>query len=90
MMAWATTRADVTCDTPVAVSDNRYADTALPGPFFVRILLWLLILGVFPLSVTSAALSFNLEVLGRIPYAALPPERHVQLFERVLARLENR
>lgn len=36
----------------------------LPGPLFLRVILWLAIWWVFPLSVTCSALSFRLEVLG--------------------------
>lgn len=88
-MEWRTNRADVTCDTHVAASDNQQVLCKLPGPLLVRIALWLLIFVVCPLSVTAASLSFHLEVLGRIPYAALPPGApRVDLAERVLVCLE--
>jgi len=87
-MAWATKRPDVTCDTPVTMSDNRYRATCLPGPLLVRILLWLLIFAAFPLSVTASVLSFRIEVLRCTTYAALPAERSMPLAERVLVRLE--
>jgi hypothetical protein len=90
MMAWTTTsRPDVTCDTPVTMSDNRYSAPVLPGPLFVRIALWIAICCLFPLSVTAATVSFNLEVLGRIPNAALPPGACVHLSEQVLVYLEK-
>src|SRR5437899_11989966 len=90
MMAWDTKRADVTCDTTsqCLITGIR---TSLPGPLLIRILLWLLIFAVFPLSVTAATLSFQIEVLGCTTYAALPPgsTASVELTERVLARLEK-
>jgi hypothetical protein len=69
----------------------------LPGRLVVRLVLWSLIFVVFPLSGTSAVLSFNLEVLGRINS---PHNRGVlrkdgelaatlDLAERVLLRLED-
>lgn len=85
-MAWATKRTDVTCDapSPCPITGTR---TALPGWFLIRILLWLLVFAVFPLSVTAASLSFRIEVLGCTTYAALPPERPLPLAERVLVYL---
>jgi len=47
----------------------------LPGPFLVRLVLWVALLLVFPLPQGVAALSFRIEVLGDITIAAaLPPE----------------
>jgi hypothetical protein len=51
------------------------------------LLSWL-IFAVFPLSVTAARFSFNLEVVGRTLPGALPAERSMPLAERVLVRLE--
>jgi hypothetical protein len=86
-IAWG--KGDVTCDATVTMSDNRYRATCLPGPLLVRIILWLLVFAVFPLSVTAARLSFNLEVLRCTTYAALPPGACVHLSERVLVYLEK-
>lgn len=67
----------------------------LPGPLIVRLCLWLLVFAVFPLSVTTAALSFQVEVLGRTlraPCVACSREPFVlkteSLSARVLRRLE--
>jgi hypothetical protein len=47
----------------------------LPGPFFVRVALWLALLMVCPLPSSTVALSFRIEVLGDTTFAAaLPPE----------------
>jgi len=56
-----------------------------------RLLVWLFVSALFPLSVTATILSFNLEVLHRTTALALPPGAHVQdtLAERVLSRLEQ-
>ena len=54
----------------------------------VRLILWLVVSALFPLSVTGTVLSFKLEVLRVTTPPALPPERHLDLAERVLARLE--
>jgi hypothetical protein len=54
----------------------------------VRLILWLVVSALFPLSVTGTVLSFKLEVLRVTTFPALPPERHLDLAERVLARLE--
>jgi hypothetical protein len=90
MMAWTTSRSDVTCDIPSQCPITGKTDFVLPGPLLIRIILWLLVFAVFPLSVTAATVSFNLEVLGRIPYAALPPGAPcVDVSERVLVYLEK-
>jgi hypothetical protein len=72
-------------------SDNRYRvylfDRILG--FFPRLALWLLVSFAFPLSVTAAALSFQVEVLGRTTQSALPQERSLTLAERVLVRLQQ-
>lgn len=74
------------------ISDNRYLDITLPGPLLGRILLWLFIFAVFPLSVTAASLSWNLEVRGRTTsHTRTCGERTSAtrlLSERILARLE--
>lgn len=82
MMEWRTN-----IETRYLLSD--VTSVRLPGSLLLRILLWLLIFAAFPLSVTAARLSFNLEVLGRSIPAALPPERTVTLAERVLLHLEK-
>ena len=99
-MAWTTSRPDVTCDTPIqcpitgivtpldSTNDQKLCKLILPGPLFIRIILWLLVFAVFPLSVTSAVLSFRVEVLGSTIPGALPAERSMPLAERVLVRLE--
>jgi hypothetical protein len=47
----------------------------LPGPFLVRVGLWLALLLACPLPPSTAALSFRIEVLGDTTFAAaLPPE----------------
>jgi len=67
----------------------------LPGPLLVRLAIWLCICLVFPLSVTTLQLSFQLEVLGSITsrpdrVLAWGQERCcVELTERVLAYLEK-
>ena len=89
MIEWRTSRPDVTCDTPSQVPITGKTGILLPGPLAVRILLWLLIFAAFPLSVTAAQLSFNLEVRRHTLPAALPPGApRVDLAERVLIRLE--
>ncbi len=89
MMEWRTGRPVSNVTGMASRPITGITDIVLPGPFPIRILLWLLIFATFPLSVTAARLSFNLEVRGRTPYAALPPECRVDLSERVLARLEK-
>jgi hypothetical protein len=81
---------DVTCVTSEPQCPITGSQTLLlPGPFLVRILLWLVIFIACPLSVTAAQLSFRLEVIGCTTYAALPAERCMTLAERTLARLEK-
>jgi len=53
-----------------------------------RLVVWLFVSACFPLSVTGTVLSFKLEVLRVTTFPALPPERHLDLAERVLVRLE--
>lgn len=77
-MEWRTNRADVTCDSPAPMSDNRYADIRLPGPLILRILLWLLTFLIFPVTGTAAQVSFKREVLGE--RSALPVVQPPQLF----------
>lgn len=89
MMEWRTPPADVTCDIPAPVSDNRYSAPVLPGFLLVRFLLWLLVFAAFPLSVTAARVSFKTKVLRRTIPGALPAERSMLLAERVLLRLEQ-
>ena len=68
----------------------------LPGPLPLRVLLWLAVYLVFPFSVTTALLSFQVEVLGSItsqPARTLAwgQERNLlgDLAERVLVYLEK-
>ena len=95
MMAWGTSRPDVTCDTLSQCPITGKTDIFLPGPLLIRILLWLLIFAVFPLSVTAARLSFNIEVRGYTTYAPGRSAEKVEvapsvpLAERVLVRLET-
>lgn len=67
----------------------------LPGPLLVRLILWLLVFAVFPVSVTTALYSFQVEVLGgiKLPSAAVACSREPFVLkkgmsERVLTRLE--
>jgi hypothetical protein len=78
-----------------AIRNKRRGDASLllPGPFLVRIVLWFVVFVLFPLSGTSALLSFQLEVLGRInspTWACQKSEcaASLNLAERVLLRLE--
>jgi hypothetical protein len=63
----------------------------LPGPFPLRLALWLALqLAFFPLSGTSAALSFQLEVLGGTTVGARPVESAtLNPSEQVLVYLEQ-
>jgi hypothetical protein len=54
-----------------------------------RFALWLLALVLFPLPVNLYARSFEVEVLERITFAALPQERPLEMTERVLTYLES-
>lgn len=89
MMEWRTARPESDVTAPASHPITGKTDIQLPGPFLVRILLWCLVFVAFPVSVTAASLSFKIEVLGCIPYAALPAERSMTLAERVLLRLEK-
>jgi hypothetical protein len=64
----------------------------LPGPLPVRFLLWVGLFLVFPLSVTTAAYSLQVEVLCARTYERFPPERHIaeqDLPGRILVRVEE-
>jgi hypothetical protein len=62
----------------------------LPGPLPVRAFLWFLVFVVFPFSVTTAALSFQLEVLGGTTVVAHPVRSAtLDRAERVLVYLEQ-
>ena len=58
------------------------SELLLPGPLLVRVLLWVAIFAVFPISVTTLPHSFRLEVLGLDSRAVSE-----SISERVLARL---
>lgn len=63
-----------------------------PGPLFVRILLWAVVLALCPLSVTAARLSFKIEVLGCKTLGLgqkVEVAPRVTLAQRVLVRLED-
>jgi hypothetical protein len=55
---------------------------------FARLIIWVLVSTLFPLSVTGTILSFKLEVIRGTTSLALPAERSMTLTERVLAYLE--
>jgi len=62
----------------------------LPGPLAIRVLLWIAIFALCPLSGTATRLSFGVEVLGRTIHelCASPQERAISDWsDRVLVRL---
>jgi hypothetical protein len=62
----------------------------LPGPFLVRLVLWFAVFLAFPLSVTTAVLSFQLEVLGCTTVSAHPGRSAtLDRAQRVLVYLEQ-
>ena len=64
----------------------------LPGPFVVRLALWLAFAAAFPLPPGTAAISFQLEVLGRVTTVNALPPRSVETLGRtegVLSYLEK-